>query len=821
MGKHQQLHSTLEQDSYAEWRKSFAFQRLRSLYLILLIVNPVFILSEWFLYKDYFTFLLSVRAILELGWLSGLLLLVRRVPFLQPVHHLIFLYLFTNIGISLMTLILGGFRSSYYQGLNLAFLGSAVILPAWLIVHLVCMAGSLTFYYGVNSLFALNTIDVTAAVESGVFFLCTAMIVFFCVYLYERLHRAEFEARSSERQARQDLEESNKKLRKLDRLKSEFFANISHELRTPLTLSLGAFKSLKKLTLTSESQNLIQTGLRNLGGLLFLINELLDLARFESGRVELKKQSINVVRLLRDIAGQFESSHTRRIHFRGFNEPVILEADAKQLKKVFTNLLANAFKFTEAPDPQVWVRLQAQKEWVEVEVEDNGIGIPPEHLAHIFDRFTQVEGSATRRYEGSGIGLAVVKEIVAGHGGSIRVESEPGRGSTFTVTLPRGNPGSLPDPHQLEKEDEYLVPLSKDFEGVPILTLPKEQPDGPLVLVVEDNPDMQRYVSRILSAQYRVAVAKDGVEGLEQARALQPALILTDMMMPRMSGADLLAAIRGDAGLRATPVIFLTARAGTEARVESLEAGADDYIAKPFEELEMLARVANLLRLRQQERTLRELEQEKLRGFLPSQLGEMLLTDQAEDFMKPHRAEITVLFIDLRGFTAFAGSAQPEEILMVLQEYHTEIGQLIAAYQGTTERLIGDAIMAYLNDPVPVPNHPEQGIRLGLAMLERMERLSREWTKRGYDLGAGVGLASGYATLGVLGFEGRKEYSATGPVSNLAARLSAEAQRGQLLVSEATRVRVESLVQAHSVGPLDLKGINRQVTAYHVTGLKS
>ena len=230
-------------------------------------------------------------------------------------------------------------------------------------------------------------------------------------------------------------------------------------------------------------------------------------------------------------------------------------------------------------------------------------------------------------------------------------------------------------------------------------------------------------------------------------------------------------------------MIFITARAGTEARVESLEPGADDYLAKPFDENELLARVNNLIRTRAQERQLAELQKEKMARFLPPHLAEMIISGDREDFLKGHRTEITVVFIDLRGFTAFSETADPEDLMTVLRQYQAEIGALIAQYNGTLERFAGDAIMIFFNDPLPVPNHAEQAARMAIAMRNRIAELQAQWRKRGIDLGIGIGIATGYATLGVIGFEGRKDYAAIGPVTNLAARLCQEAKDGQILVS--------------------------------------
>jgi signal transduction histidine kinase/class 3 adenylate cyclase len=617
------------------------------------------------------------------------------------------------------------------------------------------------------------------------------------------------------------LQSANDQLHELDRLKSEFFANVSHEFRTPLTLTLGTFKTLLKSSPTARSKELIETGFRNTSRLLFLINEFLDLAKFDSGLMELKKQCLDLAALVRAVAANFESAERRRVHFQGASAPVPIEADLGQIKKVLYNLLSNAFKFSDPDKVEVWIRLASRGDRIELEVEDNGIGIPHDQLNRIFERFAQVERRATRRYEGTGIGLALVMEMVTSHGGTISVESELGRGSTFIISLPRGA-ASVDAIVPSEGDDSTVMPAFDENapeRTSPAAVIPGADVSRPLVLVVDDNADMRGYLARLLSNQYRIILAKDGLEGMEQANTFRPELILTDLMMPRMSGYDLLKAVRKDAVLRATPVVFLTARADTEARVESLEAGSDDYIAKPFDEQEILARVGNLIRLRAQERKLIELQKEKMTRFLPAQLADVIFSDRADEVLKSHRAEITVVFIDLRGFTAFAETAEPEDVTAVLQEYQSEMGRLIADHHGVIERFSGDAIMIFFNDPVPLPNHAEQAVRLALAMRGGVVELKRKWARRGIDLGAGIGVATGYATLGLVGFEQRKDYAAIGAVTNLAARLCGEARHGQILISERVRHFVKDLVHAESVGTLTLKGFHKPVLAYNVAGL--
>jgi signal transduction histidine kinase/class 3 adenylate cyclase len=714
---------------------------------------------------------------------------------------------------------LGGFASQYYNGLNLVYLTAAVIAPVSWPSHLAAELVTLSSYYVSNSLGAQP--DFNAAIENSFFLIWTCVALLFSVGLYERLQSAEFQARMSERRAREELEVSNRKLLELDRLKSEFFANISHEIRTPLTLTLGAFQALAKSSLSEEGSALVKGGIRNASRLLFLINELLDLAKFDSGRATLHKRCIDFAALVRGIVTNFDSSPARRIHLKGLTEPVPIEGDSRQLKKVLYNLLSNAFKFSDPQEGRVWIRLVAKDHAIELEVEDNGIGIPRDQLTRIFDRFTQVEGGATRRYEGSGIGLALVKEIVGLHGGTIAAESDLGRGSIFTITLPRGNVRQDVVFAGQDEEDElaFVRVQSDGKEEIEAGSTPTSKINAPLVLVVDDNADMRSYVELILRKDYRIAVAKDGAEALALAQRLRPQLIVTDVMMPKMSGHDLLHSVRQDKALRSIPVIFLTARAGSEARIESLDAGADDYLSKPFDELELLARVGNLIRARTQERELLHLQKEKVARFLPPNLADMIMSGEHDDFLKGHRREITVVFIDLRGFTAFVENTPPEEVMSVLRDYQSVMGRLISDHGGTLERFVGDAVMVYFNDPLPCPNHAQQAVTMAIALRQAIHSLQAEWRRRGIELGAGIGIATGYATIGAVGFEGRLDYAAIGPVTNLAARLCSEAQHGQILVSDPVLPHVDKVIKTESIGTLTLKGIQRPVAVSQVVGI--
>ncbi len=592
--------------SYDEWRNEFARARLRTLYYLGLTANPVFLVSDLLFYRDQWPILLTLRVLLQTGLLLVFLAFVRRRTILDPRVPLIAWVVIANVCVTHMTVSLGGFTSPYYSGLNLVLLAAAVIVPVSWISHLATQAVTLMYYYGINFLAPQSAGAESAALQNSFFLIWTCIACLFSVYLYEQLQVAEFQARLSERRAREELEQSHRKLLELDRLKDEFFANINHELRTPLTVSLGAFKTLLKSPLAKESQVVVQSGLRNTSRLLFLINELLELARFESGHADLRTACVDLAALVTNVAANFESSEQQRIFIEGASHPVPAQVDVRKMTKVLSNLLTNAFKFSDPQHGKVWISLVSHDAQISITIRDNGIGIPGDQFDRIFDRFTQVEGQATRRFEGSGIGLALAKEIVVLHGGHIAIESNVGEGSTFTVNLPRG----AVDSHSLVPIDEedtirHLGPV----EGMPSeeesgQTRDVANQEKPLILVVDDNADMRAYLMRLLADEYQVSAAGDGQEALQKAGRLLPALVLADIMMPVMSGHDLLKALRCDDSLHRTPVILLTARAGTEARVESLVAGADDYVSKPFNEEELLARIKNQLRIHRQEREL-------------------------------------------------------------------------------------------------------------------------------------------------------------------------------------------------------------------------
>jgi class 3 adenylate cyclase len=360
------------------------------------------------------------------------------------------------------------------------------------------------------------------------------------------------------------------------------------------------------------------------------------------------------------------------------------------------------------------------------------------------------------------------------------------------------------------------------------------------LLAVDDQPPNLRLLDAVFSPRgYRVITASSGEQALELLPSSGADLVLLDIVMPGIDGYEVCRRIRSERSTAFLPVVMITA-SGDQEKKRAIESGADDFVSKPFQQGELLARVASLVRIKRYHDTitrqaaelaewnaelearvntqLEELQRmNRLRRFLSPQVAELVINSGDDSILNSHRREIVVVFCDLRGFTSFAESSEPEEVMAVLSEYHAALGELIFRYQGTLERFTGDGLMVFFNDPIPLDEPARRAVEMALAMRDRVRTLAEGWSRIGHDLGFGVGIAQGFATLGRIGYEGRFDYAAIGSVTNLAARLCAEAGPEQVLVSQRVFSAVEDVAVGESVGALTLRGFSRSIRAYGVS----
>ena len=458
----------------------------------------------------------------------------------------------------------------------------------------------------INVLFLMNIIGVSSIVFAIMYYFVGKITVL----------NVEIELKKNE------LEIQAEKLKEMDKIKSRFFANISHEFRTPLTLILGLVNKQITKPNSPPDPNDSDTIKRNGQRLLQLINQLLDLSKIESGEMKMEASKNDIVKFIENLSSQFESLafvkqitisfNSQDINVQHSHQPIELFFDKEKLQKIVSNLLSNAVKFTP-PNGRIAVEVKEDKNsgealgMVSIKVSNTGEGIPHDKIVYVFDRFFQVDSASNRQYEGTGIGLALVKELVQIHHGKVSVESNLGV-TCFTVKLPLDE-GYLKDDEKItsidftyeEKKESMVRDISTHsmIEVGSDLASISEAVDRLEILIVEDNHDLRSFVSNILQHDYKVIEAVDGIDGVEKAEATIPDLIISDVMMPRMDGFELCRKLKANEKTNHIPLILLTAKAAREHKLEGLETGADDYLVKPFDEVELLIRIKNLIAIRQ------------------------------------------------------------------------------------------------------------------------------------------------------------------------------------------------------------------------------
>jgi signal transduction histidine kinase len=513
--------------------------------------------------------------------------------------------------------------SPYYAGLNLVLLAVSVVVH-WSVRESLLAVGSVLAMYSTVCLAKQSPGQGPMIINNFYFLLMTGIMVITGNYFFNRLRFSEFSFRFELDRNKKTLEESNQKLMELDQIKSRFFANISHELRTPLTLLLAPLESLLHRfdrSLDEETRDMLVTMHSNGMRLLKLINDLLDLVRLESGRMEVKREPLEVVAFVKGLASAARQvANDKRLRLETVVDPALgkVLGDYDKLEKVVLNLLFNALKFTPAGG-RVELRAEKRGKEIVVKVADTGMGISEKNLPHVFDRFWQADGSSKRKYQGVGIGLALVKELVEIQGGQVVVESQEGKGTTFTVTLPyqeadaaqmanpEATPQTAPDVAAslgTVTSEEWLANLYRRAELFPALTplqaslRPVETRGNgslPTILVADDEPDMLRFLKSQLSPHYRVLEAVDGQQAIEKASQFLPDIILLDMMMPEKDGLQACREIREHTPTQSIPIVLLTARADEETKLSALSVGASDFLTKPFSTTELHVRIKNLV----------------------------------------------------------------------------------------------------------------------------------------------------------------------------------------------------------------------------------
>jgi signal transduction histidine kinase len=535
--------------------------------------------------------------------------------------------LVVSLSIAAMVRVLGGYESPYYVGLILLIIVSGTLFT-WNLGQSALTNLTIVAFFLVPAFLLDDLTNITTLASNTVFLTTTAIVIIIGQVFNYRLKYREYENSRLVMQAKQDLEEAHLQLKKLDRFKSQFFANITHELKTPLAMILSPLELVLAGDLgplperqVSTLQSMYRNGLR----LLKLIDDLLDLSRLEESRLRLSLAEVDLVAFLRNLvdeAGPLVQRKQIRVAFYSDLEACLLWFDPHRMERVFVNLLSNAAKFTPEGG-EIRVALRDRGGEVEVTVSDTGPGFPADQAESIFQRFYQVDMGGTRKYGGTGIGLALAKDLTDLHGGTIHAQSEPDRGATFTVTMRKGQDHFRPealdrrsanrDVSQLRREGDKgitdwsvglwnrsefrLIEIEQATERRIVERDPNESRHAHTILVIEDTPDVVRLIHMSLRQQFRIFTAENGVKGLELAFRERPSLVITDLMMPEMDGLEVTRQLRADPRTQTTPIVMLTARGDVDDRLAGHQSGVNMYLTKPFSPREVLAAVRNLLNI--------------------------------------------------------------------------------------------------------------------------------------------------------------------------------------------------------------------------------
>lgn len=594
---------------------------------LVVILMPAGVLLDMFVYPGEVAAFFKIR--LACSVLAGAIWAMLYTDVGRRSHRLlgIIVPMLPTVFIAWMIAITEGFASPYYAGLNLVLLAVGAVLHWTFVESLIATALVFAIYVvaGIIHLSAPGSIAPSRGIVVNNFYFIALMdvIVVIGTYFQYRSRLREFVLRHELDENRKKLEEGNQRLVQMDRIKSEFFANMSHELRTPLTLLLAPLETIlhgRAHGFDSETRSLLQTMHANGMRLLKLINDLLDLEKLESRRVQIKREPVSIPDFVRGLVSSVQGvARDKRLNLKtivGENVGVI-SADRDKLEKIVLNLLFNALKFTAAGG-EVTLKAERRDSTLVMQVQDTGTGIAENQLPFIFDRFWQADTSSQRKYQGTGIGLSLVKELVEAHGGTVTAQSQLGKGTTMTIELPyeevHDAPGIKETPtlpavaapaggNGESKSEEWLANLYRRAELFPALTPLQEtlRPEEiaasgkPRLLIADDEPDMLRFLKSQMAPHYDVIEAVDGLQAVEKAAQFLPQIIITDMMMPEKDGLQVCREVRAKTSTQGIPIILVTARADEETKLNALKAGASDFLSKPFSTTELHLRVKNLV----------------------------------------------------------------------------------------------------------------------------------------------------------------------------------------------------------------------------------
>ena len=508
--------------------------------------------------------------------------------------------------------------SPYYAGLNLILLAVSAVGHWTLAESVISVVGVMEFYL-LACFLQPTSINSSIFLNNLYFLILTGIIVIAGNYLYNQLLFSEFELRYELAENRRLLEENNRKLVELDKVKSRFFANISHELRTPLTLVLGPLEMLRRDS-GSLPPPLVKSHLDTMWihglGLLKLINDLLDLVRLEEGKMELQLEPVQSASFVKGLVNSLQTAaEEKRITLKCDTEESVgcILIDQNKWERIILNLLYNSLKFT-ASGGQIMLSLRKAADQCVMEVSDNGIGISRDHLPFVFDRFWQADTSASRKFQGTGLGLALVRELVEVQGGGVSVESVLGQGTTFTITLPWRPAGPMP-PKEKAPAGPSLSPerfnsvanrthVTPSFDPATLRIETDLDPLRPSVLIADDEPDMLLFLKSMLTHRFQVIEAADGIQALDKASQFLPDVVILDMMMPEKDGLQVCRELRSRTPTRTIPILLVTARADEETKLAALGSGANDFVSKPFSTMELMVRAGNLAQSHQLQKKL-------------------------------------------------------------------------------------------------------------------------------------------------------------------------------------------------------------------------